>query len=75
MGVLIKIQVVLNKVIGDYVLDLQVKCITRTHKTGQKKKTQRTWTTELHRTNTTDDNTRWYNTSDQVNRNSCVNSM
>jgi len=30
MGVLIKIQVVLNKVIGDNVLDLQVKWFTRT---------------------------------------------
>ena len=30
MGVLIIIQVVLNKVIGDNVLDLQVKWITRT---------------------------------------------
>jgi len=32
-------------------------------------------TTEFHKTNTTDDNTRWYNTSEQVNRNSYVDSM
>jgi len=49
MAVLTIIQVVLNKVIGYNVLDLQVKWITKWHKTGQSKKTQWTWTSERYK--------------------------
>ena len=54
------------------------------HKTGQRKNTikdldkwtiQTYKTTELNKTNTTDDNTRWYNRREKVNRNSYVDSI